>query len=412
MPDTAYLIAFDDEAVEEEFYDDVVSLTVDENTATGTSFRLQLATTLQDDGSWMYLEDARLALFTRVSIQIGFSGGSGLTGALGDSLGANGTGGNDGMEPVFDGYITDVEVVLGSEPDSAQIEVSGLDSSVLMSLEEKIATWTDLADSDIVKQIVGGVYGITIQTEATLPVHRKNDTTIVQRGSDLEFVRDLARRNGLEFYFETDKTSAAVIAYFRAPELDGTPQPDLAIQFGDESNLRRFTVRLSGQRPLNVRTEQMDVRAPDRPNRAQVGTMKLAALGEQDADALIGDRLRRLVRPIVALAQVLVLGPPTSDPTELTTLAQAVRNEAGWLITAEGEINGDAYQHALRPRRLVLVKGAGTAYSGKYYVTRVVHVLTGDGEYTQTFEARRNARDLDGSEEFDADDLALPVPGA
>lgn len=410
MPETAYLIAFDDEAVEEEFYDDVVSLTVDESTATGTSFRLQLATTRRDDGSWTYLDDGQLALFMRVSIQIGFSGGGGLAAALGDTLGGSGGGGNDGLEPVFDGFITDIEVTLGSEPDSAQIEVSGLDSSVIMSLEEKIATWKDLADSDIVKQIVGGVYGITIQLEATLPVHRKNDTTIVQRGSDLEFVRGLARRNGYEFYFETDKTSAAVIAYFRAPQLDGTPQPDLAIQFGDESNLRRFTVRLSGQRPLSVRTEQMDIRT-NLPNPAQVGTMKLAALGDRDADALIGDRLRRLVRPIVALAQVLVLGPPTSDPTELSTLAQAVRDEASWLITAEGEINGDAYQHALRPRRLVLVKGAGTAYSGKYYVTRVVHVLAGDGEYTQTFEARRNARDLDGSEEFDADDLALPVPG-
>jgi phage protein D len=279
-----------------------------------------------------------------------------------------------------------------------------------MSLEEKVATWKDLADSDIVKQIVGGVYGITVQADATSTVHQQNNTTIVQRGSDLEFVRDLARRNGLEFYFETDKRSGAVIAYFRAPQLDGTPQPDLAIQFGDESNLRRFTARLSGQRPLSVRTEQMDVRA-NRPNRAQVGAMKLTALGDQDADALIGDRLRQLVTPRDALAQVLVLGPPTSDPTELSTLAQAVRDEAGWLITAEGEINGDAYQHALRPRRLVLVKGAGAAYSGKYYVTRVVHVLASDGAYTQTFEARRNARDLDGSEQFGADGLALPILG-
>jgi phage protein D len=410
MADTAYLIAFDDEAVAEEFYDDVVSLTVDENTATGTSFRLQLATTRQDDGSWTYLDDGLLALFTRVSIQIGFSGGGGLADALGAALADSDPGGNDGLEPVFDGYITDVEVTLGSEPDSAQLEVSGLDSSVLMSLEEKVATWTNLADSDIVQQIVGGVYGITVQADATPTVHRPNDTTIVQRGSDLEFVRDLARRNGREFYFETDKTSGAVIAYFREPLLDGTPQPDLAIQFGDESNLRRFTARLTGQRPLSVRIEQMDVRT-NRPNRAQASRMKLTALGAEDADALISDRLRRLVTPRDALAQTLVLGPPTSDPTELSTLAQAVRDEAGWLITAEGEINGDAYQHALRPRRLVLVKGAGTPFSGKYYVTRVVHVLAGDGTYTQTFEARRNARDLDGSEQFGADDLALPLLG-
>jgi hypothetical protein len=37
--------------------------------------------------------------------------------------------------------------------------------------------------------------------------------------------------------------------------------------------------------------------------------------------------------------------------------------------------------------------------------------LTGDGSFTQSFEARRNARDLDGSEQFGASGLGLPIPG-
>jgi phage protein D len=407
MADKAYQIAFGDD-LNDDFYDDVVSLTVDESTTEATTFHLRLATSPADDGSWAYLEDARFALFAPVSIQIGYSGGGGVAGALGDGLGGLG-GGDDGLEPVFDGYIIGVDVTIDSEPDGAFIDVTGMDSSVLLSLEEKIATFKDLADSDIVKQIVGGGYGLTVQVDSTPTVHQRNDTTVVQRATDLQFVRELARRNGLEFYFETDKTSGHVIAYFRSPQLDGTPQPDLAIQFGDESNLRRFTARLSGQRPLSVRIEQMDVRA-NRPNRAKVGKTQLTALGADDEAVLIGKPLASLVTPRDALAQTLLLGPPTSDPTELQTLAQAVRDEAGWFIQAEGEINGDAYQAALRPRRLVLVKGAGI-YDGKYYVTRVVHELGGDGGYTQTFEARRNARDLDGSEEFGADGLGVAITG-
>jgi phage protein D len=410
MADKAYQIAFDDEPVDDWFYDSVVSLTVDESTGAATSFHLQLATSLQDDGSWAYLDDPRFALFTRVSIQIGFSGGGGVGEVLGDGLGGLAGGGNDGLQWVFDGYVTGVDVSLDSEPDAAHIDVSGLDASILLSLEEKIATWKDLADHDIVRQIVGGIYGIEVQADATATVHQQNDTTIVQRGSDLQFVRELARRNGLEFYFEADNASGRVVAYFRAPQLAGTPQPDLAIQFGDESNLRRFTARLSGQQPLSVRTEQMDVKT-NSPHRAQVGKAQLTTLGDLDADALIGDPLGRLVTPKDALAQTLVLGAPTSDPTELQTLAQAVRDEAGWVVTAHGEINGDAYQRALRPRRLVLVKGAGSTYSGKYYVTRVVHDLKGDGGYTQTFEARRNALGLDDTEEFGADGLAADIPG-
>jgi len=57
------------------------------------------------------------------------------------------------------------------------------------------------------------------------------------------------------------------------------------------------------------------------------------------------------------------------------------------------------------------VKGAGKTYSGKYYVTKVVHEVNHEGDYVQRFEARRNARDLDGSEQFGGSGLALSIPG-
>jgi hypothetical protein len=106
-----------------------------------------------------------------------------------------------------------------------------------------------------------------------------------------------------------------------------------------------------------------------------------------------------------------VLGSPTSDAAEMQTFVQAIRDEAGWLITASGEINGEAYQSVLRPRRLVMVKGAGSVYSGKYYVTRVVHEMNHEGDYIQRFEARRNARDLDGTEQFGGSGSGLAIPG-
>ena len=45
-------------------------------------------------------------------------------------------------------------------------------------------------------------------------------------------------------------------------------------------------------------------------------------------------------------------------------------------MTAKGEINCDAYGALLRPRKTVLVKGAGDLYSGTYYVNRVTHKIT------------------------------------
>ena len=128
--------------------------------------------------------------------------------------------------------------------------------------------------------------------------------------------------------------------------------------------------------------------------------------------AILADpTLGGLVTPQDTQAQMLLIATSTSDATELQTIAQAVRDEASWVITATGEINSDAYQSVLRPHRLVLVKGAGTPYSGKYYVSRVQHDLKADGTYTQNFEARRNARDVDGSETFGGSDLGVAIPG-
>jgi phage protein D len=408
MAEKAYEIAFNDEPVEDSFYGDVESLTVEENVMIANTMRLRLAITLDDSGVWSHLDDERFGVFTKVSVRIGFMGGGGLAGSLSSAAGALG-GGNDGLERVFDGYITAVNTNWGSQPGSSHLEIDAMDTSVLMSLEEKVATWPNLSDSDIVQQIVSG-YGVQVNVDSTPTVHQENDTTIVQRNTDIQFVRELAQRNGLEFYFETDKDSGEVNAFLRAPQLEGTPQPDLAIQFGQESNLKSFVARVVGQRPLSVKTTQIDVKA-NSPNSAQVGDTQFTKLGNTDANELIGGPLGSLVTPKDVLAQMLLLGTPTSDATELQTFAQAVRDEAAWLITANGEINSEAYQTVLRPHRMVLVKGAGSRYSGKYYVTQVTHELVGDGTYAQKFEARRNARDLDGSEQFGENGLGLPIPG-
>jgi phage protein D len=415
MPDKSYQIAFDGTPASSDFYGDVVSVVVEEDVNKATHLSLVLATSQNDDGSWTHLDDDQLALFAHVTVSTGFSGGGGLADALGGAAAAVGgalgasPGGNAGLVPVFDGYITAIHLQLPSEPGATTLEVQGLDTSVLMSLEEKVRTFPDMSDSDIVQQIVSG-YGVQVQADSTATVHQENDTTIVQRGTDIQFVRELAARNGVEFYFESDPSSGEVTAYFQAPQLDGTPQPDLAIQFADSSNLRHFSAYLSGQRPLSVKTQQTDVKAGT-PNSAQVTDTELTKLGDKDANTLIGGPLNNLVTPQDTQAQMLLLAPPTSDATELQTVAQAVRDEAAWFITATGEVNNDAYQAVLRPHRVVLVKGAGKTYSGKYYVTRVTHELKADGSYVQRFEARRNARDLDGSEQFASSSLGIAIPG-
>lgn len=393
MADKSYELTFDGDAADSGLYDDILQLEVDERVSAPSTFRLRLTLTLNDDGEWTYTDDDRFSLFTNVGISVGFSnsaGASALAGAIGGAAG--------GLEPVIDGYVTGVSVHIAARTEESYLEVQGIDASVLLSLEEKTIAWPNLADSDIVQQIVSG-YGFTVQAEPTNPVHQDTDTLIVQRGTDIQFVRSLARRNGYEFFFQKDPSSGDVTAYFQPPQLSGTPQPDLAVQFGEESNLVNFDVALSGLRPLDVMVRQVEVGTKS-INSGEASSTQLSTLGASTLETLVSGKLGQLVTPDQAQGRMLLVAQPSADATELSAVAQAVRDEAGWLITATGEINSDAYGAVLHSGRLVLVKGAGTQYSGSYYVTQVTHRLRSDGSYGQIFELRRNARDLDGSEQF------------
>lgn len=410
MAQKSFKITLGTDPVPDALYGDVIALEVIEDVAVSSTCAITLSTSLQSDGSWAYLADDTFALYQHLAVRLGFTDSGGLAGALGAAASALGgsAGGDDGLVPIFDGYITGLDVSLTSDPDGSTVLARATDPGVLMSLEDKIASFPNMADSDIVQQIASA-YVDDVQVAPTATVHQDTDTTPMQRGSDMQFVRELARRNGMEFYFEPDPSSGSQVAWFQPPLANSTTQPDLAIQFGDASNLRSFSAKLNGQLPLAVKAQQMDIGAAS-ATLSSITDTQLASLGADDAASLFGDPLGSLVTPQDSQAQMLLLATPTSDATELAAEAQAVRDEASWIITAKGEVNTDAYQAILRPHRLVLVKGAGTQYSGKYYVTRVTHNLKRDGTYTQNFEARRNARGVDGSESFGGGGLGAVIP--
>ncbi len=59
------------------------------------------------------------------------------------------------------------------------------------------------------------------------------------------------------------------------------------------------------------------------------------------------------------------------------------------VTTGDGSLDVLRYGRLLRARELVGVRGAGTAFDGLYYVSRVTHEI-GRGAYTQSFTLKRN----------------------
>src|SRR5262245_2059256 len=78
--------------------------------------------------------------------------------------------------------------------------VQGADSLIKLDREDKVAAWQG-TDSAAVSSILGDPQvGFTPDVQNTTPSHVELKHTLIQRETDLSFVRRLARRNGFHFW--------------------------------------------------------------------------------------------------------------------------------------------------------------------------------------------------------------------
>jgi hypothetical protein len=296
--------------------------------------------------------------------------------------------GSNNSQPVMEGYVVEVAAEYGNDPANNSLSVVAFDPSVLMNLEEKARAWADMPDSDIASTIFGE-YGFTSEVSDTQPTRADNVQTVIQRASDIQFLRQLARRNGYECYVDLDPSSGQPVGHFHLPKCADTPQGTLSIGMGRDSTIESLRIRYDFLRPAVTRIGNLDVYSSDAQT-AEITSVSAQALG---GTSTLGDD-----RPRTLLVNPLGL----DEASELQTYAQAITNRSALAIRAEGELNAQAYDGILRARRPVLVRGVGREFSGTYYVERVLHSFEA-GSYKQNFTLRRNATGVAGQEDFTAE---------
>jgi phage protein D len=360
MPSETFTIKIDGREVSD-LYKDLISLEVELDNELAALLRLTIGIALQNR-NWTHLDDDRFKVWKHITVKAGLEGGT---------------------EDVFSGYITHVKPSFDPDLTRCTLEVWGMDGSVLMDREEKLKDWPDKKDSDIAAEIFR-LYGFTPITENTRVIHDEAVATIIQRETDIQFLRRLALRNGFECYVE------GATGYFRPPQLSAPPQPVLAVQCGDKTNVRRFALEVNALTPANVAMFQLD-RADKSVLDVTAETSRQSALGRTKAAGLLAAGMNPA---LVVVGGVVATGQP-----EMTALCQGLYEQGAWFVTGEGEVAANDYGHVLKARQTVTIKGIGETYSGIYYITHVTHSFTPKG-YTQHFRVKRNGLLPTGAENF------------
>ena len=264
----------------------------------------------------------------------------------------------------------------------SKLAVTAMDATYAMNLDEKVTAWPNLPDSAIAS-LVFGQHALLPRVDPTSPVLTDPEGTTIQRGTDIRFLRRLARRNGFDCYVQPESLSGLDVGHFHKRQLTGIPKAVLSVQMGTETNVSDFSIRYELTRPTSAIAAGLDVltKAP------QPG-VALTAL--ERPLGMEGTLLRQTPPPIARPADHGL--PRTAD---LQRAAQALVDRSTWSVVAEGTVGLDV--PLLRPGELVSIRGAGRLYNGSYVLTRVHHTIHCDG-IEQTFEAARNAVAETGAE--------------
>jgi phage protein D len=253
------------------------------------------------------------------------------------------------------------------------VEVCGGDKAFEMDREVKTKVWSDQSASDTVSAILSG-YGVTPAVDPIATTHTEDTHTLLQRDTDLRFVRRLARRYGHWFWFTTDAMGTTT-AHFKRPVTTGSQVATLEISTKNPS-LAELEIEWDVERPGAAVTKQLklsDLSIID----GQVAKSPLPPLGTAGLADLAPVRQARL-------------GAAVDDVGDLRARAEATLIDGGWFLRARGQTNARALNAVLRTHTLVAVDGLGKRHSGGYMVASVRHVLDGDG-HTMEFELIRNA---------------------
>jgi hypothetical protein len=281
---------------------------------------------------------------------------------------------------IFDGYVLSWHLHLDRTSGASTIEVWAEDASWLMSIGDTVREWTGMTDGEVANEIFSA-YGFTpadANTDDDSPQHDPDQHSLFQRGTDLQFLRGLARRNGKLCRVACTDTPGDRTGYFITPAVDGDPAATISLVDPETWSVDSLEFDWDVMRPTEVDASQvpLDDDSEDSVDGSSTDS-GLAPLDERDYPTYAGQ------------ATTLLL-TATADAPELTLRTAATLREAGWFVRCHGETTVDRLGATLRVGSVVTIEGAGSLHSGNWFVWSVRNQITVDMVKLQ-FTLLRNA---------------------
>ena len=281
-------------------------------------------------------------------------------------------------ETLIDGIITHHQLKSDNEPGRTRLIVTGEDVSALLSFDDQNETHPQQKDSDIVEKILSKAGFIPRITE-TKDTPSDNERIPCQQCNNLKHVRNLAKKNGFVFYVEPSDIPGRDIAYWGPENRQGEHQPALTMNMGAQTNV---------DTPIQF---SFNALGPAEPDVSILDPITKTSLSIPLPSSFLPSLSSA---PAVPLRRMIARDSANLSFTQALLRTLTGVSESSDAIEATGEVDAVRYGHALKSRRLVDVRGAGSSYDGAFYVTQVTHNIAHipHGEYKMQFKLTRDGR--------------------
>jgi len=296
-------------------------------------------------------------------------------------------------------------VVLGGP--ASWLEIHGEDRRVEMDRQTNAATWTGKAPS-IAQAILNPYNFDKLDIKSNSAVEYTEKKSLNQSSTDLKVIENLARQLGYEFWITYDvdgsgkitetahfkpspdfgssaglgDIGAAVAAAASALGIDKLTQSSekvlkLSIADKDCANVTAFDIDFDAERVTGMVLDGIDDKSGDADEHK-------AEDKQSSVDPKATADIKKFADGVVRKAA----GAGSSE--DRASEANATVSDEAWFITATASASAFKLPGVVQHHDIVSVEGTGFIYSGKYQVSKVVHVINGWG-HLMDMTLRRNA---------------------
>jgi phage protein D len=364
MPIARFRLFFDNTPAPQEKLDRFGEVRVSQAIGLAAEAELELPIGTDLDGAWSGFEEDFAAPLRRVRIEIQV--------------------GTDDFVALIDGPLVGSRFQLSAAPEASRMVLVVQDDSVLLDRDEKVAFFENMASHEIAGALYGE-HGLRPEVDALSDAGAALTRVVVQRGTNMQLIKELARRHGMFAYVRPGDTPGASVGVFQRPRLEPGDLPELLL-LGPERNVDQFEMEFDALRPTTANAAGVRI----------VDKEVLSAQAVAADEVPLGDEP---VHDAVPTPATTLLARTREEHSDLEAATIAAVNLSAWACSARGAVDADRYGGVLAPHRVVRVAGVGPVLSGDYLVSQVTHVIN-DAAYRQQFNLRRNARSAGG--------LALP----